>query len=126
MVFKDPKGSYEKLFDDKDYLLCALAYCARINNVWLIPDWYFVSEEMGKYQDSIWSDSIEDLSLVLKKHNISHFIDFGLYSQNELLDGLGAVEILYSYKLDNDLVSSENNNVTHINCYITKNHKNIG
>jgi hypothetical protein len=119
VIYKNPGRSYGRLFDNKDYLQCALSYCARIHNVSLIPNWYTVSNEMVGDSESMWCDSIDELDYILKRLKVSYFIDLNNYSYYELKDRLVKLEKIYSFKMEKKIVQFENGSLNKINFYRT-------
>ena len=119
VIYKNPSGSYDRLFDNMDYLQCALSYCARLHNVSLFPNWYSVSSEMADHGESIWCNSIDELGYILKRLKVSYFIDFNMYSASDLKKRLMKLEEIYSFTMDEEIVQFENESLSQINFYRT-------
>jgi len=74
---------------------------------------------MASHSESIWCDSIDELGAILKRLNVSYFIDFNAHSASELKKRLTKLEEIYSFTIDDEMAQLESEALNNINCYRT-------
>jgi hypothetical protein len=66
MVFADPNGIYEKLFDGFRSLIEPIILVAMDHDRRIVPDWYFISETNFVNSNDVWFQDLDSLLVALE------------------------------------------------------------